>query len=87
MYIKTQKFLGLLLLCFLFFCCSNVTDESTNNIISNYENYKLLDQTTIQLEKINLNINFNNPWAIDFINDNELLISEKNGNLIYSNSQ
>ena len=85
MYIKTQKFLGLFFLCFLFFCCTKVTDESTNNIISNYQNYKLLDQTTIQLEKINLNIKFNNPWAIDFINDNELLISEKNGNLIYIN--
>ena len=39
----------------------------------------------INLEKIDIGTKLNNPWALEFINDNEILITEKSGNLIYAN--
>ena len=57
----------------------------TENIIDNFEEYKVLEEELINLEKIDIGTKLNNPWALEFINDNEILITEKSGSLIYAN--
>ena len=52
-------------------------------IISDYKNYSIVDEKNYSLEKVDLNITFENPWAIEFIDDNQAIITEKKGRLVY----
>ena len=70
---------------FLLFACNENIEIATENIIDNFEEYKVLEDELINLEKIDIGTKLNNPWALEFINDNEILITEKSGNLIYAN--
>ena len=70
---------------FLLFACNENIEIATENIIDNFEEYKVLEEESINLEKIDIGTKLNNPWALEFINDNEILITEKSGNLIYAN--
>ena len=56
----------------------NLNNEKT--IIRDYKEYNI-DQSQIQLSKINLGKTFDNPWAIEFIDDNLIVLTEKNGKL------
>ena len=70
---------------FLLFACNENIEIATENIIDNFEEYKVLEEELINLEEIDIGTKLNNPWALEFINDNEILITEKSGNLIYAN--
>ena len=54
--------------------------ENEKSIIKNYKEYKV-DESLVKLSKIKLDRTFDNPWAIEFINDNLMVITEKNGKL------
>ena len=69
----------------LFVSCNEPIEQQSESIIENYENYEIIDDRLINLSKLDIGTTFNNPWALEFINDNEILITEKNGNLIYAN--
>ena len=73
------------LMLFLLFACNENIEIATENIIDNFEEYKVLEEESINLEKIDIGTKLNNPWALEFINDNEILITEKSGSLIYAN--
>ena len=64
---------------------NNEIDFNKDNLIRDYKNYIISDEDNYILKSIELDRTFENPWAIEFINDDELIISEKNGNLIYVN--
>ena len=70
---------------FLIFACDENIEIDTENIIDNFEEYNVLDDELINLEKIDIGKKLQNPWAIQFINENELLITEKEGILTYAN--
>ena len=68
---------------FLIGCSPEIVENQViinENIIDNYKDYEL-DESQTLLNKINLNKSFDDPWAFDFINDNEIVITEKNGKL------
>ena len=69
----------------LFFACSQEINENTENIINNFNNYDVANDSLFKLEEINIGAKLENPWAIQFINDNEIIVTEKRGNLIYAN--
>tara|TARA_Y100001936_G_scaffold26133_1_gene24156 strand:+ start:31 stop:1215 length:1185 start_codon:yes stop_codon:yes gene_type:complete len=63
-----------------------ITNEFKTNIdklVRDYKTYEVSNEDDYNLKRIDLDRTFDNPWAIEFINDNELIITEKNGNLIY----
>ena len=49
--------------------------------LSDYKTYKNIDEK-IKLEKINAAQTLDQPWGMDFIDSNTLIITEKKGNLI-----
>ena len=61
------------------------TEFNTNldNLIRDYKTYEVSNEDDYNLIRIDLDRTFDNPWAIEFINDDELIITEKNGNLTY----
>ena len=61
------------------------TEFNTNldNLIRDYKTYEVSNEDDYNLKRIDLDRTFDNPWAIEFINDDELIITEKNGNLTY----
>ncbi len=68
---------------FLIGCSPEIVENQViinENIIDNYKDYEL-DESQTLLNKINLNKSFDSPWGFDFINDNEIVITEKNGKL------
>ena len=69
----------------LFFACSQEINEDTENIINNFNNYDVANDSLFKLEEIDIGAKLENPWAIQFINDNEIIVTEKRGNLIYAN--
>ena len=69
----------------LFVSCNEPIEQQSESIIENYENYEIIDDRLINLSKLDIGTTLNNPWALEFINDNEILVTEKNGNLIYAN--
>ena len=85
------KYFFLVLLCMTTLACSVDTKtefseqvlvdiENEKSIIKNYKEYKV-DESLIKLSKISLEKTFNNPWAIEFIDDNLIVVTEKNGKL------
>ncbi len=74
-----------ILFALLFVSCNEPIEQQSESIIENYENYEIIDDKLINLSKLDIGTTLNNPWALEFINDNEILITEKNGNLIYAN--
>ena len=68
---------------FLIGCSPEIVENPViinENIIEDYRDYEI-DESQTLLNKINLNKSFDDPWAFDFINDNEIVITEKNGKL------
>ena len=68
---------------FLIGCSPEIAENQLiikENIIEDYKDYEIDESQTI-LKKLNLNKSFDNPWGFDFINDNEIVITEKNGKL------
>ncbi len=68
---------------FLIGCSPEIVENPViinENIIEDYRDYEI-DESQTLLNKINLNKSFEDPWAFDFINDNEIVITEKNGKL------
>ena len=59
------------LMLFLLFACNENIEIVTENIIDNFEEYKVLEEESINLEKIDIGTKLNNPWALEFINDNK----------------
>jgi len=49
-------------------------------IIRDYSNYRI-NETQIDVQQISLNNTFDNPWSIEFITDELLIITEKKGDL------
>ena len=49
-------------------------------LISDYKTYTNIDEK-IKLEKINIAQTLDQPWGMDFIDSNTIIITEKNGNL------
>jgi len=85
------KYFFLVLLCVTTFACSVDTKiqpsqqalvdiENEKLIIKNYKEYEV-DESQITLSKIKLDKLFDNPWAIEFIDDNLIVVTEKNGKL------
>ena len=73
---------------FIDFQSKSINQNNTNDfekLISDYENYSYINSNDFILERIDLDIKFNNPWALKFIDDDQLIISEKNGRLSYIN--
>ena len=66
----------------LFFACSQEISESTENIINNFNSYNVANDSLFKLEEIDIGAKLENPWAIQFINDIEIIVTEKRGNLI-----
>ena len=62
---------------------TNEFEENYDEIISDYKNYSIVDEKNYSLEKVDLNTTFENPWAIEFIDDNQAIITEKKGRLVY----
>ena len=62
--------------------CQQETELDTNDIsiIHDYREY-LTNESLIELEKIQLTNTFDNPWAMEFINDELVVITEKEGSL------
>ena len=69
-----KKFLIFLILLFPYFASSEEPK------ISNYKKYK---DTATQFRLEQLNVNLEHPWAVSFIKDNELIVTEKGGRLVY----
>ena len=69
----------------LFFSCSQEINEDNGSIIDNFNSYDVVNDSLFKLEEINIGSKLENPWAIQFINDNEIIVTEKRGNLIYVN--
>ena len=68
---------------FLIGCSPEIVENPViinENIIEDYRDYEI-DESQTLLNKINLNKSFDSPWGFDFINDNEIVITEKNGKL------
>tara|TARA_B100000941_G_C28508698_1_gene559084 strand:+ start:11633 stop:12769 length:1137 start_codon:yes stop_codon:yes gene_type:complete len=74
-----------ILLILLLLGCNDIIEYDSENIIENYENYEVINSGLINLTRLDIGTQLNNPWGLEFINDNEILITEKNGNLIYAN--
>ena len=64
------------------FSCQQETELDTNDIsiIHDYREY-ITNESLIELEQIQLTNTFDNPWAMEFINDEMLIITEKEGEL------
>ena len=64
------------------FSCQQEAELDTNDIsiIHDYREY-ITNESLIELEQIQLTNTFDNPWAIEFINDEMLIITEKEGKL------
>ena len=69
----------------LLFACNQQNIESTETIIDDFNDYKVMNDSIFNLEEIDIGTKLENPWAIQFINDDEIIITEKKGNLIYAN--
>ena len=54
---------------------------SNQVLISDYKTYQNIDEK-IKLEKINVAQTLDQPWGMDFVDSNTLIITEKKGNLI-----
>ena len=63
-----------------FFVSSFISGTESN--ISNYKKYK---DTTTQFRLEQLNVTLEHPWALSFIKDNELIVTEKGGGLFTYN--
>ncbi len=77
------KIFILIYVIFIIGCSPEIAENPiiiNENIIDNYKDYEL-DESQILLKKINLNKSFDNPWGFDLINDEEIVITEKNGTL------
>ncbi len=57
-------------------------DSSSEPRISNFNNYKKLN-ANFKLEKLDINFDF--PWALSFVNNDELIVTEKGGGLFLFN--
>ena len=55
------------------------TSIDYEQLISDHESYPIINSDDFILKKLELDIKFDNPWAIKLIDDNQLIISEKNG--------
>ena len=69
----------------LLFACNQQNIESTETIIDDFNDYTVMNDSIFNLEEIDIGTKLENPWAIQFINDDEIIITEKKGNLIYAN--
>ena len=69
----------------LLFACYQQNNESTETIIDDFNDYTVVNDSIFNLEEIDIGAKLENPWAIQFINDDEIIITEKKGNLIYAN--
>ena len=69
----------IILLIFVFF----LNFVEANEIISDYRTYPHTS-TKFQLKKITENV-LNFPWGLSFIDDHNLLVTEKNGRLLKIN--
>ena len=59
----------------------NATKKINNQVlVSDYQTYHNIDEK-IKLEKINVTQTLDQPWGMDFIDSNTLIITEKKGNL------
>ena len=56
------------------------------SIIKDYRKY-VVDESTTSITQIKLNDSFDNPWAIEFLNDDLVVVTEKNGTLSLVNLQ
>ena len=57
----------------------------TSGDLDGQTNSGFSDAFVLKLEEIDIGAKLENPWAIQFINDDEIIITEKRGNLIYAN--
>ena len=60
---------------------TSIKDLDYEQLISDHESYPIINSDDFILEKLEFDIKFDNPWAIKLIDDNQLIISEKNGRL------
>ena len=56
------------------------------SIIKDYRKY-VVDESITSITQIKLNDSFDNPWAIEFLNDDLVVVTEKNGTLSLVNLQ
>ena len=80
-----KLFLIYILIFSLLLACNQQITENEENIIDNFNSYDIANESLFILEEINIGTKLENPWAIQFINDNEIIVTEKRGNLIYAN--
>jgi len=73
-----MKILFLILIIFLFQCFNAFADVK----LSDYKDYKIT-KTKFELEEVSKNLNY--PWGMTFVDNENLLITEKNGKLIKIN--
>ena len=64
---------------------TSIKDLDYEQLISDHESYPIINSDDFIIEKLEFDIKFDNPWAIKLIDDNQLIISEKNGRLSYIN--
>ena len=64
---------------------TSIKDLDYEQLISDHESYPIINSDDFILEKLEFDIKFDNPWSIKLIDDNQLIISEKNGRLSYIN--
>lgn len=70
---------------FMFQLISCYTPNQDYEIISNFQDYEIINQDEIRLEKIDLTKTFDNPWAIEILDSDDLLVSEKYGKITFVN--
>ena len=70
---------------FTFQLISCYTPNQNYEIISNFQDYEMINQDEIRLEKIDLTKTFDNPWAIEILDSNDFLVSEKYGEITFVN--
>lgn len=63
------------------------TSEIDSMIFKSEPNPKSIEITEIVADSIILNTSFPNPWSIEFLNNNEMLITEKSGTLYKVNNK
>ena len=61
------------------------TPNQDYEIISNFQDYEIINQDEIRLEKIDLTKTFDNPWSIEILDSDDLLVSEKYGKITFVN--
>ena len=89
--ISKFKYVFVVLLCMSMFGCSVTIIGSSDDqgliqvaneysIIRDYKEYKV-NESYVELSKMELDKTFDNPWAMEFIDDNLMVVTEKNGKL------